>query len=72
MVGNNLQKLEETLPGAARAQHAFTSFTGEKYVAIGTSQGLFLYYEGAFYDITPLMMLLLEQLLLILFQVKIM
>ena len=44
----------ETLPGVARAQHAFTSFGGEKYVAIGTSQGLFLYYEGAFYDISPL------------------
>jgi hypothetical protein len=49
-----LTEAQETLPGAARAQHAFTSFGGEKYVAIGTSQGLFLYYEGAFYDITPL------------------
>ena len=45
---------QETLPGAARAQHAFTSFKGEKYVAIGTSQALFLYYDEAFYDITPL------------------
>ena len=45
---------QETLPGVARAQHAFTSFQGEKYVAIGTSQGLFLYYEEGFYDITPL------------------
>ena len=45
---------QETLPGAARAQHAFTSFGGERYVAIGTSQGLFLYYDEAFYDITPL------------------
>ena len=43
-----------TLPGAARAQHAFTSISGEKYVAIGTSQGLFLYYEGQFIDITPI------------------
>ena len=49
-----LTEAQETLPGVARAQHAFTSFTGEKYVAIGTSQGLFLYYEGAFYDISPL------------------
>ena len=49
-----LTDAQETLPGAARAQHAFTSFGGEKYVAIGTSQGLFLYYEGAFYDISPL------------------
>jgi hypothetical protein len=45
---------QETLPGAARAQLAFTSLKGEKYTAIGTSQGLFLYYGEAFYDITPL------------------
>jgi len=51
---SQLTEAQETLPGAARAQHAFTSFSGEKYVAIGTSQGLFLYYEGAFYDISPL------------------
>ena len=44
----------ETLPGAARRQLAFSSFKGEKYTAIGTSQGLFLYYGEAFYDITPL------------------
>ena len=52
-----------TLPGVARAQHAFTSIAGEKYVAIGTSQGLFLYYEGEFFDISPLdpMALLQEQ-----------
>jgi hypothetical protein len=43
-----------TLPGAARAQHAWTSLAGEKYTAIGTSQGLFLYYGEDFYDITPL------------------
>ena len=44
----------ETLPGAARRQLAFSSFKGEKYTAIGTSQGLFLYYGEAIYDITPL------------------
>src|SRR6056300_566109 len=43
-----------TLPGAARAQHTWTSLAGEKYAAIGTSQGLFLYYGDKFYDITPL------------------
>ena len=41
-------------PGPARAQLAFTSLQGERYTAIGTSQGLFLYYDEAFYDITPL------------------
>tara|TARA_S200002703_G_scaffold74013_1_gene63861 strand:- start:2672 stop:4588 length:1917 start_codon:yes stop_codon:yes gene_type:complete len=44
----------ETLPGAARAQLSFASLKGENYTAIGTSQGLFLYYGEAFYDITPL------------------
>ena len=32
-------RTSRTLPGAARAQHAFTSIAGEKYSAIGTSQG---------------------------------
>ena len=45
---------QETLPGAARAQLAFTSLKGERYTAIGTSQGLFIYYGEQFYDITPL------------------
>jgi hypothetical protein len=51
---SQLTNSNNTLPGAARAQHAFTSIAGEKYVAIGTSQGLFLYYEGEFFDISPL------------------
>ena len=45
---------KNTLPGAARAQHSFSSIDGERYVAIGTSQGLYLYYEEQFFDITPL------------------
>jgi len=49
-----LTAANKTLPGAARAQVAFSSFAGEKYAAIGTSQGLFLYYGNDFYDITPL------------------
>jgi len=51
---SQLTDTNKTLPGVARAQHAFTSIAGEKYVAIGTSQGLFLYFAGEFYDITPL------------------
>jgi hypothetical protein len=51
---SQLTNSNHTLPGVARAQHDFTSIAGEKYVAIGTSQGLFLYYAGEFYDITPL------------------
>jgi hypothetical protein len=51
---SQLTNSNNTLPGVARAQHDFTSIAGERYVAIGTSQGLFLYYAGEFYDITPL------------------
>ena len=51
---SQLTAASKTLPGAARKQHSFTSFAGEKYAAIGTSQGLFLYYGNNFFDITPL------------------
>ena len=51
---SQLTAASKTLPGAARAQLSFTSLAGEKYAAIGTSQGLFLYYGNDFYDITPL------------------
>ena len=51
---NQLSVAGETLPGAARAQHTWTSLAGERYAAIGTSQGLFLYYGEQFFDITPL------------------
>ena len=51
---NQLSVAGETLPGAARAQHTWTSLAGERYAAIGTSQGLFLYYGEDFYDISPL------------------
>ena len=51
---SQLTTLNNTLPGAARSQHTFLSLAGEKYAAIGTSQGLFLYYNQQFYDITPL------------------
>jgi len=51
---NQLTIQNMTLPGVARSQHAWTSLAGEKYTAIGTSQGLFLYYSESFYDITPL------------------
>jgi|TARA_A100001391_G_scaffold157570_1_gene115850 hypothetical protein len=51
---SQLTAASKTLPGAGRAQVAFTSLVGEKYAAIGTSQGLFLYYGNDFYDISPL------------------
>jgi len=51
---NQLTVQYKTLPGAARAQHTWASIAGEQYAAIGTSQGLFIYYGDDFYDITPL------------------
>jgi len=51
---NQLTTSNNTLPGVARAQHSFISIAGEKYTAIGTSQGLFLYYNDEFFDISPL------------------
>ena len=40
--------------GAARDQHVWSDLSGRKYSAIGTNKLLIIYYEGAFYDITPL------------------
>jgi hypothetical protein len=40
--------------GAARDQHVWSDLDGNKYSAMGTNKLLIIYYEGAFYDITPL------------------
>jgi hypothetical protein len=45
---------QETIAGPARAIHSWTDLEGRKYVALGTSKALYIYYEDAFYDITPL------------------
>jgi hypothetical protein len=39
---------------SVRAQHTWTDLSGKKYAALGTSKVLVIYYEGAFYDITPI------------------
>jgi len=44
----------DTLVGVARAQHQYTDLDGRIYAAIGTLKTLIIYYQGAFYDITPL------------------
>ena len=44
----------KTLVGAVRSQHQWTDLDGRKYVVLGTQRGLFIYYESAFYDISPL------------------
>jgi hypothetical protein len=45
---------QETISGPTRAQHTWTDLEGRKYAALGTSKALYIYYEDAFYDITPL------------------
>ena len=53
-IGGWQQLSPETLAGVARAQHTWTDLSGNKYAAIGTNKILAIYFEGAFYDITPL------------------
>jgi hypothetical protein len=43
-----------TLAGPVREQLTWTALDGKKYAALGTSKILAIYYEGTFYDITPL------------------
>ena len=45
---------QETIAGPTRAQHTWTDLEGRRYAALGTSKALYIYYEGAFYDVTPL------------------
>ena len=53
-IGGWQQLTPETIAGVARAQHTWTDLDGNKYAAIGTNKILAIYFEGAFYDITPL------------------
>ena len=53
-IGGWAQILSNTVVGAAREQFAWADLDGRRYVAIGTNKVLVIYYEGAFYDITPL------------------
>jgi len=53
-IGGWEQITGSTLVGAVREQLVWADLDGRRYVALGTNKGLFIYYEGAFYDITPL------------------
>ena len=53
-IGGWQQLVNSTLAGPAREQLTWTALDGKKYAAIGTSKLLVIYYEGGFYDITPL------------------
>jgi len=53
-IGGWEQLVDDTLIGAGRDQHTWVDLAGNKYAAIGTNKCLYIYFEGAFYDITPL------------------
>jgi hypothetical protein len=53
-IGGWQSLVNATLVGAARAQHTWTDLEGRRYAAIGTNKLLVIYYEGDFYDITPI------------------
>ena len=53
-IGGWEQILSGTLAGAAREQFVWADLDGRRYAAIGTNKLLVIYYEGSFYDITPL------------------
>jgi len=44
----------DTLAGAVRAQHQWSDLDGNRYIALGSQRGLYIYYGSAYYDITPL------------------
>ena len=53
-IGGWSQLTASNLVGAGRDQHAWVDNSGNKYVAIGTNKMLYIYFEGAVYDITPI------------------
>ena len=53
-VGGWQSLLTDSLVGVARKQHAFVDKEGNRYVALGTDKFLIVYFEGQFFDVTPL------------------
>ena len=53
-IGGWEQLVNASLVGAAREQFVWADLDGRRYAAIGTNKVLIIYYEDAFYDITPL------------------
>ena len=53
-VGGWQSLLTESIVGVTRKMHAFVDNTGNRYVAIGTDKFLIIYFEGQFFDVTPL------------------
>jgi hypothetical protein len=53
-IGGWEQLVASQIAGPVRDQHTWTDLNGKKYAALGTSKVLVIYYEGGFYDITPI------------------
>jgi len=53
-IGGWQQLVSDKLIGAGRDQHTWVDLAGNRYAAVGTNKCLYIYYEGAVYDITPL------------------
>jgi len=53
-IGGWQSLLTESLVGVTRKMHAFVDNDGNRYVAMGTDKFLIIYFEGQFFDITPL------------------
>tara|TARA_R100001126_G_scaffold102432_1_gene86555 strand:- start:4051 stop:6201 length:2151 start_codon:yes stop_codon:yes gene_type:complete len=53
-IGGWEQLTSSTFVGAARDQLCWADLDGRRYVALGTSKVLIIYYENSFYDVTPL------------------
>lgn len=53
-IGGWEQITSETLLGKVTTQMVWADLDGNTYVALGTHKSLLIYYESAFYDITPL------------------
>jgi len=53
-IGGWQQLTNDTLSGPVRDQHTWTALDERRYAALGTTKLLVIYYEGEFFDITPL------------------
>ena len=53
-VGGWSSLVNESIVGVARKLHSFVDLEGNRYVAIGTDKFLLIYFEGRFYDVSPL------------------
>ena len=53
-IGGWSKLIQETLIGVVRDLHAWSDLNGIRYMALGTDRKLYVYSEGAAYDITPI------------------